>query len=884
MEAKSSTIERMIELHSLSIPELLKAQSSSEHGLSGKEVEKRLQKFGKNELTESNPIRWYHILLGQFKNIMVLILLVAMIVSFLVGETIDAAAIGVIVLIIAVVGFIQEYKAEKAVEALKRMAAPHAIVMREGKIHKVDACMLVPGDIIILEEGSHVPADARLIEAVQLKSIEASLTGESSAIAKTIEIVNKGDSIGDLRNMVFMGTVISQGHGRALVTHTGMKTEFGKIAHMVQQEKSGLTPLQKQLDKLSKILAVIILSIISLMFIISIFMGRDLVEMFMLSISLAVSVIPEGLPAVITLTLAIGVQKMAKENSIIRKLAAAETLGSTSVICTDKTGTLTQNQMTVQKIWVDEDSVDVTGVGYSPKGEIKGEMTDALKQLLTIATLCNNAKLIQNNKKWEILGDPTEGCLLTLARKAGIDIEKLNKAEVRTDELVFDSDRKRMSTVNNNNLLMKGAPDSVLEVCSHAFYHGKVHKLTDKMRAHIMNKNDKWAKGAHRVLAFAYKPVKKDSKMLEEKMIFVGLVGMIDPPRKEVKAAIQECRKAHIKVIMITGDHALTAQAIGREIGLYQDGDQVITGAELENMSVSELRGIIEKVKIYARVNPKHKVKVLKALQAKGHIVAMTGDGVNDAPALKSADIGIAMGITGTDVSQEASKMILTDDNFATIVKSIESGRVIYRNVKKFIRYSLSGNFDEVLFISIVFILGYPIPFLPLQILWVNLLTDAIPGIALGMDVPEKGIMKLKPRDPNSSIWRDLLTFSAFAGMLSTGASLILYFSHINDYSIEHTRTLILTLTVVYELLLVFVVRYSHDHFFTNFFKNKLLLFGILASLGIQLFALYNPWMQKLLSTTPLNLEDWLWILGLVAGPIIIMEVWKKFQSKSTHV
>ncbi|MFT7184094.1 MAG: Ca2+-transporting ATPase [Oceanicoccus sp.] len=874
----------MIKAHASSIPELMSEFKSSEQGLSTKEVEKRLLKYGMNEITESNPVRWYHLLLGQFKNIMVLILLGAMIVSYLAGEKIDAAAIGVIVLIIAVVGFVQEFKAEKAVEALKRMAAPHAIVIRSGKIHKIDARQLVTGDIIILEEGSHIPADARLIEASQLKAIEASLTGESSAISKHTELVKHSKSLGDLQNMVFMGTVISQGHGRAIVTQTGMQTEFGKIAHMVQQEKSGMTPLQKQLDKLSKILAVIIMTVITLMFIISIFMGRDLLEMFMLSISLAVSVIPEGLPAVITLTLAIGVQKMAKENAIVRKLAAAETLGSTSVICTDKTGTLTQNQMTVQKVWVDEDVTQVTGIGYAPKGKIIGEKTDALNQLLKIATLCNNSKLIQNKKKWEILGDPTEGCLLTLARKANIDIEELNKKEVRTDELIFDSDRKRMSTVNDNTLLMKGAPDSVLEVCTHAYFHGKVHKLTTKMRANIMKVNDDWAKEAHRVLSFAYKPVKKDSKISENKMIFVGHVGVIDPPRKEVKAAIEECRKAHIKVVMITGDHALTAQAIGQKIGLYKEGDQVITGAQLEKMSDTDLKKIVERVKIYARVNPHHKVRVLKALQAKGHIVAMTGDGVNDAPALKRADIGIAMGITGTDVSQEASKMILTDDNFATIVKSIEQGRVIYRNVKKFIRYSLSGNFDEVLFISIVFLLGYPIPFLPLQILWVNLLTDALPGLALGMDVPEKGIMKLKPRDPNSSIWKDLLTFSAFAGILSTGASLVLYFSHVNDYSIEHTRTMVLTLTVVYELLLVFVVRFGHSHFFTNFFKNKLLLFGILASLGIQLFALYNPWMQSLLKTTPLSLRDWAWILALVSIPIIIMEIWKQFRVKPTHV
>jgi len=874
----------MINLHALNIEELLTELKSNEHGLSSKEAKLRLQKYGANELTEKDPVRWYHILLGQFKNIMVIILLVAMVVSFLLGEHIDATAIGVIILIIAIVGFMQEFKAEKAVEALKRMAAPHAIVLRDKKIHQIPARELVPGDIIILEEGAHIPADSRLIEATQLKTIEASLTGESTPIQKKIEMVKKANSLGDLHNMVFMGTVISQGHGVAVVVNTGMKTEFGKIAHMVQQEKDVQTPLQKQLDKLSKILAVIILSIIAGLFLISMVMGRDLLEMFMLSISLAVSVIPEGLPAVITLTLAIGVQKMAKENSIIRKLPAAETLGSTSIICTDKTGTLTQNQMTVQRIWIDEDERAVSGVGYSPKGEIAGDSSESLRQFLKIAALCNNAKLLQEKGKWKILGDPTEGCLLTLARKGGVSLHDLEQAEPRTDELVFDSNRKRMSTVNDNTLLMKGAPDTVLEVCTHAYYHGRIHKLTDKMKANIMKVNDGWAKEANRVLAFAYKPVKKDSKLKEEKMIFVGLAGMIDPPRREVKSAIAKCHDANIDVVMITGDHALTAQAVGEKIGLYKKGDRVITGVELEKMSAAQLNKIVEQVKIYARVSPKHKVKVLKALQSKGHVVAMTGDGVNDAPALKSADIGIAMGITGTDVAQESSKMILTDDNFATIVKSVERGRVIYRNVKKFIRYSLSGNFDEVVFISIIFLMGYPLPLLPLQILWINLLTDALPGIALGMDVGDKDIMKLKPRDPKSSIWKELLTFSVIAGLLSTTASLFLYFKSVNDFDIDHTRTMILTLTVVYELLLVFVVRYGNKHFFTNFFKNKLLLFGVLASIGIQFFAIYNPWMQEILDTTPLSLQDWIWILELVFIPIIILEVWKYFRPKPTHV
>lgn len=871
-------------LHTLKIKELQRTLDTTERGLSTVEVKRRLAKFGPNEITESHPVRWYHILLAQFKNIMVLILMVAMIVSVVVGEMIDASAIGIIIVLNAVVGFIQEYKAERAVEALKRMSAPHAIVMREGSIHKIASRDLVPGDLIILEEGSFIPADARLVQVAQLQTIEASLTGESSPVAKNVEPIREFDSIGDLTNTVFMGTIVSQGHGTAYVIQTGMNTEFGKIANMVQNQEQGSTPLQKQLNQLTKLLAIIVLSVVGLLFVTSVIMGRDLLEMFMLSISLAVSVIPEGLPAIITLTLAIGVQQMAKDNAIIRKLPAAETLGSTSVICTDKTGTLTQNQMTVQKLWIDEDSRNVTGVGYAPKGEIEGERTEALDLILKIASLCNNSKLVENKGRWEVLGDPTEACLLTLAHKGGVDPEKLARKEPRSNELVFDSDRKRMSTVHHNTLFTKGAPDTVLSVCTHAFYHGKIYKLTDKMKANIMKVNDAWAKQAYRVLGFAYKPQQKDGTPVEEKMIFVGLAGMMDPPRREVKAAIETCRKAHINVVMITGDHALTAQAIGEQIGLFTKGDRIVTGAELEAMTQSELVKIVDKVRIYARVNPKHKVKVLKALQAKKHIVAMTGDGVNDAPALKRADIGVAMGITGTDVAQQSSEMILTNDNFASIVKAIERGRTIYRNIKKFIRYSLSGNFDEVLFIFIVFLLGFPIPFLPLQILWINLLTDSLPGIALGMDGKDDGIMELKPRNPRSSIWKELLAFSVLAGFLSTVAALLLYFTHIQKESIDQVRTMIVTLTIVSKLLLAFSVRFEDRHFFTHFFKNKLLLLAVLLCFGLQILAIYHPWMQEVLGTTALSAQDWMWIMGASLIPCTGMEIWKRFRKPSTHV
>lgn len=868
--------------HSQSIDQVFKALNSNEEGLSAKTVLSLRDKLGFNEITDTGGVKWYQILLQQFANIMMLILFVAMGVSFAVGEHIDAIAIAVIIVLNAIIGFIQEYKAERAIKALKSMAAPHALVMRNGETMQIPARELVPGDIILLEEGMSIPADGRLIQISQMKTVESSLTGESLPIQKSLDLIQKFDSIGDLHNRVFMGTVISQGHGRAVVTEIGMQTEFGKIAHMVQSEENGATPLQKQLNKLSRFLAIMVLFISLGLFLLSFFTGRDPLEMFLLSISLAVSVIPEGLPAVITLTLAMGVQRIAKQNAIIRKLPAAETLGSTSVICTDKTGTLTQNQMTAQVIYVNGEILHIPGVGYSPIGEFPVDLkkNKELSLLLRTGVLCNNSNLIKDKKKWSVVGDPTEGCLLTLGRKGGLDLEKINAQYPRKDELVFDSERKRMSTLNKGVVYSKGAPDAVLEVCSHIQIDGQVLKLTPAKKKEVLKQNDELAAQAFRVLGFAY----KEGSLTEEKLIFLGLVGMIDPPREEVKEAIETCRSAHINVIMITGDHALTAQAVGEKIGLYQKGDLVVTGADLEKMTAKQLSASLEKIRIYARVNPHHKVKILKALQRKGHIVAMTGDGVNDAPALKSADIGVAMGITGTDVSKEASEMILTDDNFATIVSTVKSGRVIYTNIKKFVRFLLSANFSEVFVIMIIFGLGYPLPFIPLQILWINLLTDSLPAIALGVDAPEEDIMELKPRNPNRTIWHELLAVSVIAGLISTVISTFLYFSNITDGSIEHTRTVMFTSVVVFEMLLVFSMRFSNKHYFTSFFENKLLLLGVALGIGLQLLAVYHPAFTPILETEPLDLSDWGWILGLCSSGVLIIEIWKFFQPKPTHV
>jgi len=885
----------MTEWYKKSVEDTFNELSTSEDGLSKSKVEELLQEYGPNEIREVDGHKWYKILFEQFTEIMVIILIVAAVISFAVGELVDAIAILVIVVINAVIGFIQEYKAEKAIDELRKLAAPDAVVIRDGETKHISAKELVPGDIVILEEGTFIPADARLFEEAELETDEASLTGESRSVAKQLEPISEDKGIGDRLNMVFMGTTVVHGHGKAVVVNTGMDTEFGSIAHMVQTEKSDKTPLQQQLAKLSKVLAAVILVIIAILFVSSLIAGRDPVEMLILSISLAVSVIPEGLPAVITLTLAIAVQKMVKKNAIIRKLPAAETLGSTSIICTDKTGTLTQNQMTVKKIYIAGALYDVSGTGYKPEGkftkdeeEVDPTEIEVFDQLLRAGALCNNARLMQSDGTWEIIGDPTEGCLLTVAKKAGINPEELDKSHQRLHELVFDSERKRMSVVASFDdspiMYTKGAVDSLLDICTHIKIDGEIKELSESKKEELMKKNDELAEQAYRVLGFAYKETDSKSKPEEKDMIYLGMTAMIDPPRPEVAEAISKCIDAHVKVVMITGDHALTAKAIGEEIGLYNEGDEILTGTELENTSDEELEDLVEKVRIYARVNPKHKVKILKALKKKDYIVAMTGDGVNDAPALKSADIGVAMGITGTDVSKEASQMILTDDNFATIVNSVESGRVVYRNIKKFIRYLLSANFDEVLVISIVFFMGLPIPFIPIQILWINILTDALPALALGVDVPDKDVMKLKPRNPKGSIFKELVLFSMVAGLIATAVSLTIYFRSINIHEIEYTRTLMITTIVVFELFLAFSVRHDKAHYFTNFFKNKYLLLSIVGSLILHMLTVYAPPLQKVLETRPIMPIDWAWIVGLSAVAIMIIEIWKKFRKPADHV
>lgn len=864
-------------LHSLPTPKVIETLKTKSEGLSLSEADRRLKTVGKNQIIAQKKAGALLLFLKQFWNLMLLILAIACGLSFYFGELIDGIAIGVVILLNGVISFLQEYKAEKAVEALKKLMAPYALVRRGNQTLKIPAENIVPGDILILEEGMYITADARLLEVQELSTLEASLTGESNPVEKSIHTPKKISSLGDLCHTVFMGTVVSKGHGLAVVMRTGMQTEFGKIASLVQEHKEESTPLQKDLGRMIQKLALLVGTVIGFLFVLGYFQGRDLTELILTSISLGVSVIPEGLPTVITLTLAIGVQGMARERAIVKRLSAAETLGATSFICSDKTGTLTQNQMTVERLYLNGEVLRFQGNGYDPTEKLPVNSPE-LSALLTGAVLCNNATLFKNKTGWNITGDPTEGALLTLAKRGGLDRFEWEKKFPRKKEWVFDSDRKRMSTLHKNGLWCKGAPDSILSVCDSILIHGKVEKLSPKMRKEILKTNEDFAKEAYRVLAIAHK-ANPGQKPEEKGLTFIGLVGMMDPPRKEAGNAIRICHEAQIKVTMITGDHALTASAIGKSLGLFKENDLIMTGEELEKCSQKDLLKKVEHVRIFARVSPKHKVRILEALRSKGHVVAMTGDGINDAPALKKADIGVAMGITGTDVSKEASDLILTDDNFTTIVRAVGKGRLIYQNIKKSVRFLLSTNLGEILLVSTLFLLGEPAPFIPLQILWINLLTDTFPAIALGLDAEDSDLMKQKPRKRGESLWREIVDTSLISAVFFVVCAVVYFETH-KEVPLHHLRTFMFTVTVIFQLFLVFSVRFQNRSFFHQFLSNPWLLGSIFFSVILQLVALYVPFFQTLLETEPLTGTEWLWLLGICTLATLAIEIWKLIQKR----
>ena len=871
-------------------------------GLSHLEANNRLEKYGTNELREEGKRSLWSKIVDQFKDFLVIILILASLISFIVGERVDAIVILAIVIVNGLLSLYQEGRAEKALDALKKMTSPNAKVIRDGNANMIPANSLVPGDIVILDAGDIIPADLRLLESSNLKIDESSLTGESLSVEKNSEITwDKEVSLGDRNNMAYMGTIVTYGRGRGVVVETSHNTEIGKIATMIQGYEEETTPLQKKLDQLGKFLGIACIIVCALVFGIGLFQGRDLLDMFMISISLAVAAIPEGLPAIVTIVLALGMNNMVRRNAIIKKLLAVETLGCTTSICTDKTGTLTQNEMTVVKAYTDDKIFSITGTGYEPKGSfkigensIKVQESINLNRLLYMAALCNDATLDKGPEGYNIVGDPTEGALITLAGKGDISKEDANRDFPRTHEIPFDSDRKMMTTFHKNFLpdqhvsFTKGAPDIVLEKCKYILIDGEVHTLNENIRKNILNQNNKFSKSALRVLAFAYREYEKvpneiRQNAIEDNMIFVGLVGMIDPPREEAKEAIKLCKKAGIDTYMITGDYKETAFAIAKELGIAENEDQAIMGNELNDLSEEELKELVKKKKVYARVSPEHKVKIINGLKANGEIVAMTGDGVNDALALKRADIGIAMGITGTDVAKNTAEVILTDDNFASIVAAVEEGRIIYDNIKKFVFFLLSCNIGEILIIFLSILFNIPVPLLPIQLLWLNLITDSFPALALGVEKGDKKIMEIPPRDPNEPILdKNMIRGVVLQSIAITAATLLSYRWGLKNYSMDHlnmARTIAFATLITAELLRAFSSRSRRESIFKiGVFSNKTLNYAILFSFGLLFAVIYISPLQKIFHTTTLGLGEWKIIAMYGFLPLVVGELNKLFK------
>ncbi len=852
-------------------------------GLSSIDAARLLIEFGQNKLREKkgkNPIKLF---LEQFSSILITILIFAAAISFLLGEVIDAIAIISIVILNAILGFVQEYRAEKSMEALKKIMNPAAKVVRDGKDSIIPASEIVPGDLVILEAGDKVPADGLLLESFSLQSDESALTGESFPVEKGVDTEkNESYPVAERTNRIFMGTAITYGRAKFVVEKTGMTTEIGKIAEMIQESKTTKTPLQEKLDAFSKDMSKAIFFIVVLIFLLGVYEGVGVFSMFLASISLAVAAIPEGLPAVVTTSLALGVHRMSKLNAVVRKLPAVETLGATTVIVSDKTGTLTENEMTIRKIWTSSAIYEVSGSGYSQEGEILVDgspipVNEDLEILLTAGALCNNSSI-------DAIGDPTEISILVAAAKAGIDKDLLDRRFERKHEIVFDSERKRMSVVASSEeggyVYTKGAIDVVLELCSKERKQGKEIKLTDKRKSEILEANDQVAADAMRVIALAYKKYTEkdyDEKKTESELVFLGFVGMIDPPRPEARQSIEACKRAGIKPMMITGDHKTTAVAIAKELD-FPEG-RVLTGAELDGLSDEEFEKIVLDVYVYARMSPQHKTRIVRALQKKGETVAMTGDGVNDAPALRLADIGIAIG-SGIDVAKEASTMILTDDNFATIVSAVKEGRGIYDNIRKFIFYLFSCNIGEVLTVFFAILLGSTVmnglalPLTAIQILWMNLLTDGLPALALGMQPAEKDVMERKPRDKKEEIVNKKTVFDLiFAGLVISIGTIFMFLQFLPDT--QKAQTIAFT-TIVFFQLFHSLNSQSDKSLLKVGMANKYLAAAILASFLLQLAAVYMPVLDPVFGTSHLSRGEIISTILISSTIIPIVEV-KKF-------
>ena len=848
------------------------------NGLSSTEALRRLEKYGKNKLETKKKKTLFKQFLSQLKDVMIYILIIAAIISAFLGEISDALIILLVIIINAVIGVIQESKAEKALDALKELSTPKALVKRDGSLKEILSEDIVPGDIVIIDAGRYIPGDLRLIDTANLKIEESAFTGESVPSEKDASFLpDKEIPIGDQNNMAFMSTLATYGRGVGVVVGTGMNTEIGKIAKMIEQEENDETPLQKKLSELGKILGFLAVGICILIFIISFFQGRDLLEMFLTSISLAVAAIPEGLPAIVAIVLALGVQRMVKKNAIIRKLPAVETLGSVSIICSDKTGTLTQNKMTVTTVYTND--------SYIKESEFNLNDNES-KLLVDCMVLCNDATYSEKSQT----GDPTEIALLESPFKLNILKEKLEKEFKRIDEIPFDSDRKLMTTVNlvddkKARVFTKGALDSILSICNKISVNGKLLDFTKEYKAKVLENSNIMSDKALRVLAFAYKDISKENIVLdslEKDLVFIGMVGMIDPPRLEVKDSIKLCKSAGITPVMITGDHKNTAFAIANELGIAEDISQAITGHEIDKFKEEEFNEKIINYRVFARVSPEHKVKIVKAFKSHGNIVSMTGDGVNDAPSLKAADIGVAMGITGTDVSKGASDMILTDDNFSTIVSAVEEGRKIYLNIKKSIVFLLSCNLGEILTLFTAILLNWNSPLQPIHILWVNLITDSFPALALGVDKTKEDVMNNPPRNPKESIFikSDKIQL-IINGVLIGGITLFAFKLGERLYadSLIHAQTMAFVVLSVSQLFLSLSLRSNTKSAFSlGLFSNKYLVYSILLGIFLQVIIISISFIANIFKVTPLLLYDWIVVILVSLIPFAINEILKLFR------
>ena len=922
--------------HAVTADTALQALKSSASGLSEEEAARRLAESGPNELVQTTRIGPLRILAGQFTNVLVIILTAAAAVSAYLGlskgdspELWDAALIFVIVILNAVLGFIQEFRAERSLRALKALTAPKAHVVRAGRSTSVPSRDLVPGDIVVLSTGDRVPADLRLIQVASLSTSEASLTGESEPVTKRTEPLPSETFLGDRRNMAFLGTMVVGGRGNGLVVATGMTTELGTIAGLVQGETKEETPLQRQLNRLGKQIGFAVLAIAALIF------GIGLVEeidpaahlelLFLTSVGLAVAAIPEGLPAIVTISLALGLQRMVRRHALIRKLPAVEALGAATVICTDKTGTLTKGEMNVLEIRSGGAVYAVVGEGFDPRGAIRvqGSRTDvaehpALREILLCGALCNDASLRKQGDRWTVEGDPTEGALLVAAMRGGLDPDVVRSERPRLAEVSFTSERKVMSTLHaplsktelerllaipeesrheplawvaNKQLFVKGATERVLARCTHILGHGERRPMNDADRNEIAFQNQEMASRALRVLACATRAFPREvpplrEADLEEGLTFLGMIGMMDAPRADAKAAIRRCKGAGVQVVMITGDHKLTAMAVARELRILTEGERSLTGEELDRLAEGDLRREVETIKVYARVSPQHKMRIVQAWKAKGHVVAMTGDGVNDAPALKRSDLGVAIGIAGTDVAKESADMILTDDNFASIVAAIEEGRGIYENIRKFVAYLLSANAGEVtLMLLATVLLGLGaisrdfLPFLtPVQLLWINLVTDGLPALALGVDPYPKDIMDRPPRNPREGVLsRDVILLIGVVAAIVAVGTIGLFFVELADGADSvRTQTVAFTTVVFFELFLVFAMRSPRESFLRiGILSNKKLLLAVGVSAFLQILVLYAPVFQTAFRTEALTAFDWLRTVLISLSAFALVEVIK---------